>query len=390
MTAGFARLARSDDEAAVLIVRRVFCREHHSTTSELVGASRDGLGVAHSAPQPEATMTIGVTEAHSPDSPVAVVVAGAGARGAYEAGVLSVLLPELEERGVKPSIFVGTSAGAINATLFASLAHLPAAQAAEAALERWRRIRKPLVLGSVWRSLAQAGVDYVLRILFGARYSLPSLLDTTPLRRSLADETLVDWAQVHDNVITGKVDVLSVVTTEYETNRTKVFFESRNDLTHDGATRWSQDSRALDYEQIILGPDHVLASASIPVAFPPVKIGTHHSSSWHMDGGVRLNAPLSPAIAFGAKGLVVVATDLARYTVAPPRQAGPEPTIQDAVDQVLRGAVSDRMIEDLSILIQTNVLIQHSSAQVPRRDVFGRDSAYRLMPFICNRSEVGA
>lgn len=37
---------------------------------------------------------------------VAVVVAGAGARGGYEAAVLSVLLPRLAAAGVRPTLFV--------------------------------------------------------------------------------------------------------------------------------------------------------------------------------------------------------------------------------------------------------------------------------------------
>jgi NTE family protein len=36
------------------------------------------------------------------------VLSGGGARGAYEAGALSVLLPVLEERGERPRILVGT------------------------------------------------------------------------------------------------------------------------------------------------------------------------------------------------------------------------------------------------------------------------------------------
>src|SRR4051794_27040426 len=58
---------------------------------------------------------------------VALVLAGGGARGAYEAGALSVLLPALEARGERPVIVVGTSVGALNATFVAATAHLPAA-----------------------------------------------------------------------------------------------------------------------------------------------------------------------------------------------------------------------------------------------------------------------
>src|SRR5437764_15282128 len=45
---------------------------------------------------------------------VGLVIAGAGARGAYEMGALSVLLPWLRRHGQSPRIVVGTSAGAMN------------------------------------------------------------------------------------------------------------------------------------------------------------------------------------------------------------------------------------------------------------------------------------
>ena len=44
---------------------------------------------------------------------VGLVLAGGGARGAYEVGALSVLLPVLEAAGQRPSVLVGTSVGAI-------------------------------------------------------------------------------------------------------------------------------------------------------------------------------------------------------------------------------------------------------------------------------------
>ena len=45
---------------------------------------------------------------------IGLVLAGGGARGAYEVGVLSRLLPWLEEEhGNRPDLIVGTSVGAL-------------------------------------------------------------------------------------------------------------------------------------------------------------------------------------------------------------------------------------------------------------------------------------
>jgi NTE family protein len=65
---------------------------------------------------------------------VAIVVGGAGARGAYEAGALSVLVPRLRTAGCEPRVYVGTSAGAITVTLFGASTHLPAADQARRVL----------------------------------------------------------------------------------------------------------------------------------------------------------------------------------------------------------------------------------------------------------------
>lgn len=46
------------------------------------------------------------------------MLAGGGARGAYEMGVLSALLPALPEHE-QPNLILGTSVGALNATFLA-------------------------------------------------------------------------------------------------------------------------------------------------------------------------------------------------------------------------------------------------------------------------------
>jgi NTE family protein len=48
--------------------------------------------------------------------------------------------------------------------------------------------------------------------------------------------------------------------------------------------------------------DHIMASASIPIFFPPVRI----QGAWYGDGSVRMTAPLSPPIHMGAERLLVV------------------------------------------------------------------------------------
>ena len=60
------------------------------------------------------------------------MLAGGGARGAYEAGVLDVLAPELSRRGQAPDVLVGTSIGALNSAFLAARAHDPFVDAAQA------------------------------------------------------------------------------------------------------------------------------------------------------------------------------------------------------------------------------------------------------------------
>src|SRR2546423_12999607 len=66
--------------------------------------------------------------AQASDQPLALVLSGGGARGAYEAGVLRYALGKLARRmggSALPRIFCGTSVGAINACALAARAELP-------------------------------------------------------------------------------------------------------------------------------------------------------------------------------------------------------------------------------------------------------------------------
>src|SRR3954469_6186922 len=72
---------------------------------------------------------------------IGLVLAGGGARGAYEIGALSILLPWLErEHGQRPEVVVGTSVGALNAAYIAATAARPVQGLVAAGREIWGEI----------------------------------------------------------------------------------------------------------------------------------------------------------------------------------------------------------------------------------------------------------
>ncbi len=281
-------------------------------------------------------------------------------------GALSVLVPWLRRRGEPPRVIVGTSAGAMNAVLVTSMLQWPDAdEAAEAALSVWRGIGGR----SVFRPLALTAPRSVMRYLAGAAgldSGLESLLDPAPLRRTL--DTFEYWDSVHANVSAGLVDAIAVVTTSMSRAVTEIFVE-----TADGVPLPPDDlDRGCVHTPARLEPDHVMASAAIPVAFPPV----HIDGGWYLDGGVRLNAPIKPALAMGADRLVVVATHpLSRATdPLPSRDEAPygAPDVFTAGGTVLASALVDRMVEDVRSLMRVNTLLQAGA----------QDDRYREVPVV--------
>ena len=96
---------------------------------------------------------------------VGLVLAGGGARGAYEIGALSVLLPALEAYGQRPRVLVGTSVGAINVAYLAANADLGANDAVAGGIELWRSLGWDQVLGPLVPSTALGAIRYVGEVL---------------------------------------------------------------------------------------------------------------------------------------------------------------------------------------------------------------------------------
>ncbi|MBA3327956.1 MAG: patatin-like phospholipase family protein [Solirubrobacterales bacterium] len=294
------------------------------------------------------------------------MLAGGGARGAYEMGALSVLAPVLEEQGDRVEILVGTSVGAINAAYLAANAHLPLSEAAAGGVEVWRRLRYRDAMRSL---LSPTSLSRLARF-FATCLSLPvtavsSLLDTTPLRGTI--NRIIEFGRIADN-IAGEASPLrcvAVVATSYETGRSIVFHQG-------GDTPPVNEERAIDYVAVQLTDVHVRASGAIPVVFPAVEVTEPASCrGWYGDGGARLNAPLDPALELGAERVIVIGLNSADPPDEPPEAAKPD--LFDGAASLL-GVLADQLTTDVATLTAINEAVEQGDddgkeGEGPRRRI---------------------
>ena len=285
---------------------------------------------------------------------IGVVLAGGGARGAYEVGALSVLLPWLEEKhGQRPDVIVGTSVGALNASYLAAHAHEDTAQLVDGGTRTWEGIRYRDVLESI---LSLGEISTVTRLglsLLLSGYAPYSLLDPAPLGGTL--ERLIDFPAIHRNVADHGVALraCAVVATAAHTNRSVVF--------HDGGRNPAADERrGIDYVRTEIAKDHVLASAAIPVAFPAVEVREPEPArGWYFDGGTRLNTPIKPALELEVDRVIVVGLN----SVAPAPTSSLRPDLFDGASQIVQGLLVDPVVHDVQTLATINeTVIRGSSA----------------------------
>jgi NTE family protein len=311
-----------------------------------------------------------VTESpeHAQRERIGLVLAGGGARGAYEIGALSALLPHLAE-GERPDIIVGTSVGAINAAYLAATAHQPLDERLENGCDIWRRINEwtrvlePLCSIAEGKLLLRLGADAV---------GVPgvhawTLLDPAPLRETL--EQTIRFQEIGANVRRGTIHTAAVVTTRASTSLSVVFCVTQ------GAIHLADSRRGIEYQSTDeLELEHVLASAAIPGAFPAVKLEIGgQPPTWYSDGGTRLNTPIKPAIKLGAERLIIVALQSPMLGVAAGELDRPE--VADAAGQFLQSVLIDPLVNDLHTLTTINALVPSGGARA-------RGRGFRRIPYI--------
>src|SRR3954447_22191400 len=297
---------------------------------------------------------------------VALVLAGGGARGAYEVGALSVLFPALDDAGLRPRIVVGTSVGAVNGTYVASRAHQPVARVTADGEAIWRELRWEQVA----RPLASPGALERLALYLGEvagvpGAEVPALLDPAPLAETLSER--VSFEQLHRNVADNHLDAAAVVGTSALTSRSVVFHDGGGPPDHDPI-------RGIDYVSTPLAEEHARASAAIPGLFPAVRVERPGpAAGWYFDGGTRLNTPIKPALALGADRVVIVA--LNSIAAAPPQLAGPDrPDALEGAAQLLQAVLVDPLVHD----VRARAMVSERVAAGASEELAGR----RQVPYV--------
>lgn len=204
-------------------------------------------------------------------APVVYVLQGGGAFGAFEGGAIQAL----QNRGIRPDVVAGVSIGAFNGAIVAG----NPAHAGEALASFWHDISIRSAFSSdessrrLWSSqqIAMFGVPG----FFEPRWLNPwqnfgqspanwsSLYDFSAARELL--NRYVDFDKLKDSPVRLLVTAVDVQSSEV------VLFDSYLD----------------DFTV-----DHVMASGSLPPAFPWVTIGDRH----YWDAGIVSNSPLKPTL----------------------------------------------------------------------------------------------
>ncbi|HJW94174.1 MAG TPA: patatin-like phospholipase family protein [Thermoanaerobaculia bacterium] len=280
---------------------------------------------------------------------LAVMLTGGGARAAYQVGLLRGIAKHFPD--LRFQIITGVSAGAINAIFLAA--------------HEGNLTEKTSALYDLWCSLECRHIfRFDVRSMLPFRSALASILprkrwsgprgvvDTSPLRELLTRILETRPGQpIHSigrNIEKGWLHSVALMTLDYNTGQSVRWVQGRESADmYDGPNRRVVDTH--------LTLEHVLASAALPFVFPAVRIG----HEWHGDGGIRLAAPLSPAVQLGASRVIAMSTGYQRSMdeASTPTVSGYPPTAQ-ILNQLVNAIFLDVIDEDVARMERMNEMLR--------------------------------
>ncbi|HEY5666978.1 MAG TPA: patatin-like phospholipase family protein [Gammaproteobacteria bacterium] len=277
----------------------------------------------------------------------ALILPGAGARGAYQVGVLKAVAELLPDDAPCPfRVLTGTSAGAINASVLASRAgnFVHAVREME---QVWSGFRVQDVYRADAWTMLKSSLHWLFTIVLGGlgKRNPISLLDPSPLESLLRKQ--IQFRRIDRSIRRGEIEALAVTASAYTSARSVTFYQSEKP-----STSWARTRRIGRPTEIRV--EHLMASAAVPFIFPAVRVGTEYFG----DGSMRHRAPLSSAIHLGADRLLVIGVRDEHPDPEPEPGAEPDPpSLAHLAGYMLDSLFMDGLYGDLERITRINMIL---------------------------------
>lgn len=291
----------------------------------------------------------------------ALILPGAGARGAYQVGVLKGIATMLPKHAPNPfAVISGTSAGAINAAVLATQAARFSVAVAE--MERvWSNFKAAQVYRTDNWTMLKTSLYWLSAIVLGGlgKKNSRSLLDSSPLRELLTKN--IKFSLIERAINRGHLEALAITVSAYSSARSVTFFQGLEDLKP-----WARVRRIGRPAKITV--EHLLASAAVPFVFSPVQIG----GEFYGDGAMRHRAPLSSAIHLGAERMLVIGVRDEHPDPEPLEDAPVEmPNFALLAGYMLDTLFMDGLYADLEQATRVNVIMEQLEGKTLEGPVAG-------------------
>ncbi|MFC1748633.1 patatin-like phospholipase family protein [Pseudomonadota bacterium] len=290
------------------------------------------------------------------DTRTGLILAGGGARAAYQVGVLKAIARMRAPETTNPfPILCGTSAGAINATAL-SIYSADFQDAVSRLLGVWGHFTVDQVFRSDPLGLGKSGAHWLIAMLLGGmgRYNPSALFDRKPLRELL--DRYLPCERIGESIEQGHLHALSITASGYSTGQSVTFYQSAETIEP-----WDRAIRVGCPTKIEI--KHLMASSAIPFIFKAVKINREYFG----DGSMRQIAPISPALHLGANRVLVIGVRSENDEEFVREKSPAYPSMAQIAGHVLNSIFLDSMDVDLERLQRINRTLE----LVPKKHIDG-------------------
>jgi NTE family protein len=299
---------------------------------------------------------------HKSNKSIALVLAGGGARGAYEAGVMKYILdeiPKISDTQTFFNIFSGTSIGALNSCFLASHADNPSRAAGEL-IDYWRSITIDQIIHFGYKELfnlfntlvGRSGIESHSHkaVKHAPHPPIAGIFDSSPLFEKMRHA--IAWDQIQSCFANNSLKGLSLCATEVCTGKSTIFFQNNTQKKNIYDSDHSKEARFVK-----INLEHAMASSAIPLIFPAVQV----NGTCYTDGSLRQNTPIYPAMRLGAEKMLVIALsqdpEIEFCTARRGCRKNPNPGMLFLLGKVLNVLITDALDYELKRIEMFNNII---------------------------------